>query len=385
MSETVQEVEFTQCHLDHRLTGYYRELIIINKTNRSIGVIHIDGTCEIVVPSVASTMVAPCVEIYYRHVNGPRSSKTVDKHELPIDGKKIIIQECEIDNGPVYVPSVALLICTEMQIGHVTHPYGDKAYNRILKEAITEAVKADGAFTVRIFANDPESRRKSIVWHFLGEVMEIPVTNFRANNAEVQFIFSSGGKLIGVKTIPFEDLIDNNGYIEYTSGFVLHISDDKHKLELGMMALTKRNQGSSEYADKLIAHERATHKAEIEQINSVHAIEVDKMKLEIDSQKNTIAAQRLELERYKAMIEQWQAFYSVRDSENKAKASDVSLATHQLGLEKTAMATKTEELKMWSSGVKIAATILIPIITFLIGSWAHKAKSIVDLAMLFMA
>jgi len=259
-------------HFDPRLTGFYQETLVVNKTNRAIAILTRLGEERIIPPSIPVTTSNHSVIVYHRSTVDQRTHPNNNSDEKAIETRKFVIPDAELDKEPVFLSALDIAVCTEVQLGHVTHPGVAASYHDSLQQAKAELIKSDGAITTRIFANDPTGTHRQLHWHFLGTTYEIPVTQYPDGYSSVTIVVSQDGRELVSKTFEFEEFCKDSGFVEFSSGFVLHASYRADTLQLGLMAVQKRANGSNVDVEAIVTEAQRTVRDEMAKLTVTHRL-----------------------------------------------------------------------------------------------------------------
>lgn len=348
-------------HLDPSLCGYYREILVQNRM--SIPVVVIDHQGQRTVLNPQATFGSNGVVVTVRKTDGSRADRT--GNEISIDTDVCTIPDWRMMQEAVFVHSANIVVCTMNFVESAMHPSCNRVYEDAKREALQHLIQHDQFLTMHVLANDPTGETTRLYVHMFGKDLVVPVTGFSGNEAALIFIFASRGTEVHRFTVPLEDVLNGDGHLDTSTGFIIHVSNDLAKLKASLKAFVDRERLTQEHVDTQIKELNAAHKEEITRLKLAHASELDTKTIDYMAVANKLKIVEQEVVRLKAQNQEWAGIHDARAVEAKSAETDAKVQSARYGL-------KSEEIKYDSLLLKTVGAIVIAGVTWFIKAQLDK-------------
>lgn len=272
-----------QLQLTRSSPGFYGEVLIENHTRTTIGILNHLNVYETLPPSGCYRPI-PVISIIFRSGLGPTLDRTCTHQPLP--GGIITIMESELQQGPVYVEEVNLVIAYAEQVPGLTHPYCGMSYEAILDDGlrqITDSLQDNPSVT--LIANDPENRC-DVLYTAIGEYIQpVNVSHIRAPYATLTLCILNNGsanKLV----IDLEKMFEaSDEVLEPETGILSFITI--HKSLCTQLLNRKRPLTQQAIEQSIMAYDE-----ELKRVKEEHRLQLDTIKLTYDNKLRTLSFER---------------------------------------------------------------------------------------------
>ncbi len=346
----VEELELTE--LSPNKNGMYQELTIDNYTNVDIATIDRFGNISVI--NKEGDRYRNQIIIYVRSCIGKR----VDEKQniVPLTSKKIIVQRDQLDGDGIFLKEIDMVLCEADEADVVLHPAQYKSIENQFDEYIGSLITSGSILHGYVIANDPNEVYDQIYMQFMGNEYEIPVTHFDSEESCIKLAVA-GNSLYDQKSIKltFNEIENDNGFIELNTGEVLHISTRIDKLRAGLHNIQKKGKVTTEQIDNLLKDRDEQHEQEKQELK-------EKYDRQIEELKNTIAKKDSEINGLKETEERLRGIiskYEAQGDYEKEKLKHESQVFRKEATEETAKkAESSRKSEQWKSVVTVLTSVV---------------------------
>ena len=367
-SQDFKQSQTTSYALPVYVDGYYNESVVVNHTKEPITVIHPNGERITINPPDTHVDHNQCVEIHHRHAVHGRQAKgaTMSKvNEAPITTDKYIIPYTNLKSEPLHVRELGFTLVPCSIAHQVKSPYEEQDFSSSVSEAVETLVNNDGCCTVRVVVNDPAGEHRNLWWQFLSERIQIPIYNYEADEATVQFIISREHVIQNIITRPLSDITDeSSGYVVFNSGFVLNMAPTESRLQKGLDE-TRHFGETDNDLDELLKKRDNEWKEKIENMKEDHKQEIEKLKRQLSEQEEAKKAKESEIEYYRNLVSRYEAGFKHFEQQANRATNEEKHEGEKWRTDKAREQYKSEIVKNWAAILKTVASIGIPAASFI--------------------
>lgn len=218
--------------------GLYEERVVVNCTPRTIGVVDKFGNKSIIKQDTKE--IGHDIKIYIR--SGVGNKATDNRSVAVLETTVCVIDYQALLTDSIYVKEADLVICNSKDLNHVTHPNLSFSYEDNFRMMYSHMINSNHIKTptVKIVANDPTGRIKSIYMNILDTICTIDVTHYQISDNGVTVMYPSDG--FSIKFIPFDVILSSNGFVKL----------DKINCFIGTSIDIVRSAMDREYSDRKI-------------------------------------------------------------------------------------------------------------------------------------
>lgn len=352
-------------------SGIYEELLLSNGLGYDIYLIGMNNNRTILKADINNS--SGCISIYKRTTNDPRSDKAngFNQQKACKQVTTTISPSC-LAEGQFFHPDTNLVYAT-MDIGNsVSHPNSVKAYDKVVKDAITTITNIEST-SIEFAANDPLGRTNAVYGCVGGYCFKVTCTKVPTEKPTGTFttFIATGNDVI-------QQSVNDISELSQDGSMVITVLDKL--LCLGITAteaLARYNKEADStnlhinaMVDTRLDGRRIEVEAMLDNLRSEHQIKVAELTTAISEGKSKIKLCGVEISRLKSdiigkdnLIATWessQSAYAKRFNHDAAMRSDNMKYYEQYHKTSRAeMSTRSEAIKIWSS---VAAVIIAAIV-----------------------
>lgn len=348
-------------------SGFYYESLVINRTANPIMLI--DHNNNKVTISPCDGKLDGTVLVIVRYVNGARRQWSKEKRsveDIPIEGKKIIIDGWQIESGSIYIKEIDVIL-TNPDVGLTMRHHNSKSdLHEDIVVAIQGIATSKDGVSIHFVLNDPKGR----VDHLFGafgpsktfkiDVISVPDVQ---HNATLSVVVGSKSGAHIQSIVDVESIFETgNLNIDQSVPLSLGLTADD-AMRAASLRLKALDRQIMDQVAKRMSAEREDNVNTMDRLKSNHKIELSELKnkhITDVAERNKVISD-LELE-VKTGAE-WKAMYLAQHSITK-QDTDVHLHRHKMyeaaeRKEKAKLATNSEAIKLFHTVAKVAGGIVV--------------------------